>query len=67
MSQGISVVDASCDWWRGTRYAAPFGYPAALLQVGVLIEPVRHNAAAGWRGRTGIWRRPAHMRSGTPT
>ena len=72
MSQGISVVDGELRlvaWNR--RYAALFGYPEALLQVGMPVEVlVRHNVSRGLAGdgeaEAQVGRRIAHMRAGTP-
>lgn len=72
MSQGISVVDAELRLvaWN-TPYAELFGYPPALLRVGVSVaELVRFNLGRGLAGggplEEEVGRRMAHMRAGTP-
>jgi PAS domain S-box-containing protein len=68
MSQGISVVDRDLRlvaWNR--RYAELFGYPDALLRVGVPVaELVRHNLRHGWNVEDEVDKRLRHMRAGTP-
>ncbi len=72
MSQGISVVDAELRVvaWNA-RYAALFGYPPALLRIGVPVaELVRYNVERGLvdAGPVGaeVDKRIDHMRAGTP-
>ncbi|WP_024890782.1 hybrid sensor histidine kinase/response regulator [Luteimonas huabeiensis] len=72
MSQGISVVDAELRLvaWNA-RYAELFGYPPALLKVGVPVaELVRHNLDRGLIGAVAVAaevdKRIGHMRAGTP-
>ncbi|MBN8482110.1 MAG: PAS-domain containing protein [Xanthomonadales bacterium] len=72
MSQGISVVDrdlALVAW--NQPYADLFGFPSALLRVGVPIaDLVRWNAERGLAGGRDVdgevRKRIAHMRAGTP-
>ena len=71
MSQGISVVDRDLRlvaWNR--RYAELFGYPDALLRVGVPVaELVRYNLRHGWNVdaiEVEVDKRLRHMRAGTP-
>ena len=72
MSQGISVVDAELRlvaWNR--RYAQLFGYPPAMLRVGMPVaELLAHNLAAQGlvapRIVAEVDKRIAHMRAGTP-
>ncbi|MDO5609319.1 MAG: PAS-domain containing protein [Pseudomonadota bacterium] len=71
MSQGISVVDADLRLMAWNRpYAEMFGFPPALLRVGLPIAE-----ASRWALRrmpeaadieAGLARRLAHMRAGTP-
>src|SRR5690606_9655344 len=70
MSQGISVVDAQLRlvaWNR--RYAELFGYPEALLRVGVPIADLARHALQRMPPQGDIeqalQRRLAHMRAGT--
>nr|WP_255699047.1 PAS-domain containing protein [Luteimonas sp. Y-2-2-4F] len=72
MSQGISVVDAQLRLvaWNA-RYAELFGYPQALLKVGVPVAGlVRHNLDRGLIGAVAVAaevdKRIGHMRAGTP-
>ncbi len=72
MSQGISVVDAELRLvaWNA-RYAQLFGFPPAMLRVGMPIETlVQHNMRQGLIGRVDVEHESAkrlrHMRAGTP-
>jgi len=72
MSQGISVVDSELRLvaWNA-RYAQLFGFPPAMLRVGMPVEDlVRHNLRQGLIGPVDIEfesaKRLRHMRTGTP-
>lgn len=75
MSQGISVVDADLQLvaWN-SRYAALFGFPPSLLQVGQPVVNLTAWALArleigtvpGDSPDKALQRRVAHMRRGTP-
>ncbi|MCK9488212.1 MAG: hybrid sensor histidine kinase/response regulator [Xanthomonadales bacterium] len=71
MSQGISVVDQDLRLvaWN-TRYAQMFGFPSALLRIGMPVaDLVAWNARRGLVGAGDpddhVARRLAHMRAGT--
>ncbi|QWT21924.1 PAS domain-containing hybrid sensor histidine kinase/response regulator [Bacillus sp. NP157] len=72
MSQGICVVDAELRLVAWNQpYADLFGYPPALLRVGLPVaELIAHNVAAGLVGEgnlaSRVERRMAFMRAGSP-